>query len=98
MFENEEEFEESYATVYWKVIVYDDSESGNEYVGLACMQWHDESDYIQSKFIKDENGKQYKFYNEEEGAEWLNKNIKYNSIEPQYRRHDSNNRREDFWL
>lgn len=48
---------------------------------VVCMQWFDELDYDETKFINDEWGYHRKFYSESEAIKWLNENVKEEYID-----------------
>lgn len=52
---------------------------------IVCLQSFDERDYDQDRFWRDESGDHLVFDSEKEAAEWLNKNIKPEKIDPEYR-------------
>ena len=66
--------------VYYKII-----ERGGELLGVCCLQWFDEYDYDQNRFLVDENDIQYKFDDEDKAKKWLNNNIKPEYIDPEDR-------------
>jgi hypothetical protein len=67
--------------VYYKIYYYEPK----NYITVVCIQWFDEGDYIENNFLKDENGKILKFYNENEAIDWMLKYIKEDKIDPGYR-------------
>jgi len=62
--------EENLSPVYYKIIL--DSEGT---LCVVCLQWFDEFDYDQKRFITDSHGNQREFDNEEDAKKWLNSNI-----------------------
>ena len=59
--------------------------SKNGYVTITCVQWFDESDYIESRFIKN-NGEIVKFDSEEKAILYLNNRFDKKDINPEYYR------------
>ena len=49
------------------------------------MQWFDEDDYCQDRFMKEKHGDVLKFNSEIEAIVWLNDNIKPEMIASEYR-------------
>ena len=64
-------------------------------VTLACMQWFDEFDYDEKRFLRDEDGQRYRFADGKEAAAWLNAHVKPDLIDPQYRAYGQSWRKEE---
>ncbi|TPG68587.1 hypothetical protein EEL31_08695 [Brevibacillus laterosporus] len=58
---------------------------------VVCMQWFDEYDYHEDRFMTDEDGKRLKFHTKERAEEWLNNNVKPDMIDPQYLKFNRSN-------
>ena len=67
-------------TIYYKI--YLDHES--ELLTVVCMQYFDEQDYVPHRFLMPD-GQSVKFSTEEEAIAYLNANVPYDKIEPEYR-------------
>lgn len=68
--------------VYYKIYK---SERKDWQLVVLCMQWFDEDDYYQDRFMKDKDGNALKFESEIEAIIWLNDNIKPEMIASEYR-------------
>lgn len=69
--------------LYYRIIRTIDDES---LLTIAEMQWHDESDYSEHRFLCAKGTKdRLSFKTEEEAIEFLNENIKLEHIVPEYR-------------
>lgn len=71
--------------VYYKLYL-----DRNSKVTIVCMQDFDEYDYIQSKFIKNSEGKIHKFESEELAIVKLNGWFKPDEIDPEYLNYNDN--------
>jgi len=80
--------------IYYKIYK---SERKNWQLVVVCMQWFDEYDYHQDRFMKDEDGEALKFDYENQAIEWLNDNIKLEMIAPEYRRSCVSHNDEDYF-
>jgi len=71
------EFEDVYYRIYqfesigWKLTV-------------VAVQYFDEKDYHEDRFMTDDNGDKLRFELEEDAIKWLNDNIKTEMIDPEY--------------
>lgn len=70
------------ADIYYKLLYYI-SENGKPKVTVATLQWFDEID-DNDKYLKDEDGDDLLFYNEEEAVQWLLDNFQENEIDSEY--------------
>ncbi len=68
--------------VYWKLY----RSQRNELVTVVCMQWFDEFDYYEDRFIVNSSGEVHVFDSEELAVEKLNEWYKEDEIDPEYRR------------
>lgn len=67
--------------VYYKLYK---SERLNNKLTVVCLQYFDEIDYIEDRFLTDKNGNPYKFESEKKAINWLIENIKESMIDPVY--------------
>lgn len=51
---------------------------------VVCMQYFDEGDYHEDRFMTDEDGERLRFDSEEDAIKWLNENVKPEMIDPEY--------------
>lgn len=69
--------------VYYRIIRSSNDET---LLTIVCMQWFDECDYDESRFLCAKGTKdRLSFNSEEEAIEFLNDNIKLENIDPEYR-------------
>jgi hypothetical protein len=66
--------------VYYRIYYWD--EIGK--LTVVCMQWFDEYDYHEDRFMTDDDGERLKFSSEEDAVRWLNENVKPEMIDPKY--------------
>lgn len=56
----------------------------NDKISVICLQWFDEADYHEERFVKDSNGRAHTFYDEElaitKMVEWFEKD----EVDPEY--------------
>lgn len=52
---------------------------------VVTLQWFDELDYDQERFMKDGDGDRYQFSTQAEAAKWLRENVQEQYIDPEYR-------------
>lgn len=57
----------------------------NGYVTIACLQWFDELDYNEKKFVR-KNEEVLSFITEEKAISYLNENFNKEDIDPEYYR------------
>jgi len=69
--------------VYWKLYK---SSRGNGFITVICLQWFDENDYYEDRFIKNSQDEIHVFETEEMAIEKLNEWYKPDEIDPEYRR------------
>lgn len=62
------------------------SERQGGLITIVCMQWFDEMDYYEDRFVKTSDGEAHTFETEEMAIEKLNKWFKQEEIDPEYRR------------
>lgn len=55
-------------------------------ITVVCMQWFDEMDYYEERFVKTSDGEAHTFETEEMAIEKLNKWYKPEEIDPEYRK------------
>lgn len=67
--------------VYYKLI----KSYRNDLITIACIQWFDEYDYDQSRFVRNSDNEIHVFESEELAQEKLNKWFKPEEIDPEYR-------------
>lgn len=67
--------------VYWKLY----RSARNELVTIVCMQWFDEGDYEEDRFIVNSNDEVHTFETEEMAKEKLNEWFEPKEIDPEYR-------------
>ena len=53
---------------------------------VVCMQWFDEYDYDEDRFMVNHLGYRLKFDYEDEAIDWLNSNVKPELIDEEYLR------------
>lgn len=69
--------------VYYRLIR---SHRNDEWLTVVCMQWFDENDYDQSKFLRAKGTDEVLMFSTEEKAiKFLNDNIKPENVDPEYR-------------
>lgn len=74
--------EDDYNDVYYRIIR---SLNDETLLTVVCMQWFDENDYEESRFLCAKGTKdRLSFNTEEEAIEFLNDNIKQENIDPEY--------------
>ena len=69
--------------VYYKLYK---SERDGGFITIVCMQWFDEPDYHEWRFVKDSSGAVHAFAEEEEAIKKLNEWYQQDEIDPEYRR------------
>lgn len=75
-----EEYNNTEYGIYYKLY-----NSRNGYVTIICLQWFDEFDYKEEKFVR-KNGKVLSFATEEKAISYLNENFNKEDIDPEYYR------------
>jgi hypothetical protein len=69
--------------VYYRIIR---SSNDDTLLTICCMQWFDESDYNESRFLCAKGTQErLKFSSEEKAIKFLNENIHQENIDPDYR-------------
>jgi hypothetical protein len=71
--------------IYYKLYL-----SSSGFMTVVTMQWFDEADYVAEKFVKDKDGRDYKFETEQEAIDKLNEWYKFEEINPEYRNRTTN--------
>lgn len=66
--------------VYYKLY----RSSRTELITIVCMQWFDEFDYHEERFVRDSTGYIHSFDTEEEAKIKLNEWYKSSQIDPEY--------------
>lgn len=68
--------------LYYRIIRTSEDDS---VLTIVQMQWHDEIDYDESRFLREKGTRnRLSFSTEEEAIEFLNENIKQECIDPEY--------------
>ena len=68
--------------VYYRIIRTND----DALLTICCMQWFDEYDYDETRFLCDKGtNERLKFSTEEKAIKFLNDNINLENIDPEYR-------------
>lgn len=71
--------------LYYKLIR---SNKNEEWLTVVCMQWFDENDYEQSRFLRAKGTDDIlRFDDEKDAIKFLNDNIKIENIDPEFRFH-----------
>lgn len=78
-----------YTEVYWKLY-----RQQNGLVTVVCMQWFDEYDYYEDRFIVDSNDNVHVFDSEESAIKKLNEWFSVDEIDPKYQYIKYNNVRD----
>ena len=68
---------------YYRVIL-----TREDLVRVITMQWFDENDYDQSKFVKDESGDSRQWETEDEARKFVNATYRFERIHPDDRTPD----------
>jgi hypothetical protein len=61
----------------------------NGLITIVCMQWFDEWDYHEDRFVRNTEGVIHKFSTEDEAKQKLNEWYKPHEIDPEYRDTDT---------